>query len=68
MTGKELAKQLRATKGKVCAFIPTRDDGFYAPVEKAALIEWLEGCGDTETGMYLKQFESEWFFDRDHSI
>jgi len=66
MTGNQVAKQLKGITGKVYAFVTTRDDGHYLPVEKAALMEFLVRCDNTETGMKLRQVEGRWFFERDY--
>lgn len=68
MTGNELVKELRGIKGKVYANIMTRDDGFYAPIEKAALMDWLQGCGDSETGMRMKKLWGAWYFETDFDL
>lgn len=67
MTGKQLATQLRTIKGKVSAFIGTPDDGFYAPIEKATLMRWLEGVGDGETGMQLRETHGHMYFEQDYN-
>jgi hypothetical protein len=67
MTGKQLAKILRAATGKIHAETITTDDMFYAPIEKAVLLEWVTRCGDTETGMKLSKTGTNWYFDRDWS-
>jgi hypothetical protein len=53
MTGNELAKQIRKTRGKIYAWTSTLNDGLYVAVEKQSLIVWCEGCGDSETGMQI---------------
>ncbi len=65
MTGNQLAKIIRATKGKIYAEIITKDDGFYAPIEKAVLLDWVTKCGDSETGMKLAKVGGHFYFDRD---
>ena len=55
MTGNELARQLKTVKGKLYAYVSFVDDGAYLPVEKAALLHWLNGAGDSETGMKIDQ-------------
>jgi hypothetical protein len=67
MTGNQLASQLRTIKTKVHAFIGTKDDGFYAPIEKATLMRWLEGVGDGETGMQLRKAYGYMYFEQDYN-
>jgi hypothetical protein len=54
MTGNQLVAKLKTMKGKLYAYVPTAEDGLYLPVEKKVLAIWLEGCGDSETGMEFK--------------
>ena len=54
MTGNQLAAKLKTIKGKLWAYVATAEDGIYLPVEKRVLAIWLEGCGDSETGMKFK--------------
>jgi hypothetical protein len=64
MTGNELAARLKTIKGKLWAYVPTAEDGVYLPVEKQALAIWLEGCGDSETGMEFRTDGGSTFFER----
>ena len=64
MTGTELVKSLRAAKNcKVYAFVATAHDGTYLPIEKAQLIAWCMGCGESETGMKLNFLDGAIYFD-----
>ena len=63
MTGFELVKMLRSTKGKIFAFVPTVHDGIYLPVDKSQLIEWCNGCGDSENDMQLSFINGNFYFD-----
>jgi hypothetical protein len=63
MIGFELAKQIKATKGKIYAFVPTVNDGLYIAVEKTQLIEWCNGCGDSETDMHLRFVHGNFYFE-----
>ncbi len=68
MTGNQLATKLKRIKGKVYIQANTPDDIFYVPVEKAALIEWLSGCGDSETGMRINQQDDCSYFEVDQHL
>jgi hypothetical protein len=68
MTGNQLAMKLKSIKGKVYASVNTPHDAFYVPVEKAALIKWLSGCGDSETGMRIDQQYDCAYFEFDYHL
>jgi hypothetical protein len=68
MTGNQLAMKLKSIKGKVYIQANTPHDAFYIPVEKAALIKWLSGCGDSETGMRIDQQYDCSYFEVDQNL
>lgn len=57
MTGKELAKEIRNTKGKISIPMTNPHDVFYVYAEKADLIRWAESFGDENTNMRLSREE-----------
>lgn len=66
MTGSQNLETIKQVKGKIFAFVSTPDDGRYIPVEKAALMVWMNAAGDSETGMLIQKKEGRWFFSRDY--
>lgn len=65
MTGNEIAKILKNTKGKVSAPMVTPDTTPFIYVEKKDLIRWAENFGDEETKMKLSRENSGsgWYID-----
>ena len=57
MTGKEIAKEVRKTKGKIFAMVNIKDAGLSVCVDKKDLASQLERKGDAETGLILEPSE-----------
>jgi hypothetical protein len=66
MTGKELARAVRAAKGKVAVPVLLTNDVSFVYAEKQDLIATLEQAGDSETGMKLSQEPGGFFIERDY--
>ena len=61
MTGRELAKAVRAAKGKVSAPVVIGAVQLYVFVEKSDLVKTLEGMGEQETEMQLAEEDGGFF-------
>jgi hypothetical protein len=70
MIGKELAKAIRNTRGKICVGITGKDEIVWVYAEKADLIKWADSKGSEETGMKLFPEENGngIFLDIDYSV
>ena len=54
MTGFDLARAMRAAKGKIAIPMNAGEQMPYIFAEKRDLIAWATGMGDAETGMTLE--------------
>lgn len=55
MTNKQLANQIRKTKGKIFAWVNSANDGYHVAIDKADFIEHcLMVCPDSEATLEVK--------------
>ena len=66
MTGWELARAVRAAKGKVSVPVLLANEVSFVYAEKQDLIATLEKAGNSETGMKLSEEERGFFIERDY--
>lgn len=67
MTGKELLKAIKATKGPLYVGAVMEGDP-WVQVVRADMIKYLTGKGDTETGCKLGSWASGTYIQRDYLL
>lgn len=65
MIGKELAKAIKNTRGKILINMTTPFGQVWVNAEKSHLADWAKGQGDNETEMKLFHENDEVFLDFD---
>lgn len=67
MIGKDLAKEIKNTRGKIMVNMTTPSGQVWVNAEKSHLITWAKNHGDNETEMKLFVENGETFLDIDVS-
>lgn len=63
MTGNELARQIRRTKGPLFVTMIIPNDVAYVQAIKADLVDWAESIGDQEIRMGLDKRDNGTYLD-----
>lgn len=66
MTGKELARAIRNTRGPILVQMLVPQDVALVQAIKADLIDWATQLGDEETGMRLGKCDNGWILEMCH--
>lgn len=68
MTGNELARRIRKTRGPIFVTMLVPHDVAHVQAVKADLIDWAESLGDERIRMCLDTRDGKTYLDVDHEV